>query len=247
MTEPILELREVSVTHRAQGRAVTALPPVSLRVAPGAFVVITGPSGSGKTTLLNVLGLLQSPSAGQYLLGGHDTARLGEAGHSEARLRRFGFVFQSFRLLPGRTVLQNVLLPMELLGQPGARQREERARELLNAVGLSDRLEHLPAELSGGEAQRVAIARAQANRPEVLLADEPTGNLDRNNRDAVMELLLAARDGGSTVVMVTHDPELRAVADLQLNLLARETPATPAVSSLPTPGLPTPSRTTRAP
>jgi putative ABC transport system ATP-binding protein len=185
---------------------VAALRGVDLSIKHGEFVSIVGPSGCGKTTLLNMLGMLDSPTAGTLRFRGHDLVSLGDP--ASYRAREIGFIFQSFHLLPNFTVEENVQMPM--FGLPGSpAQRRARAVELLEAVGLGHRLDHLPVKLSGGERQRAAIARSLANRPAILLADEPTGNLDSKNSAHVMDILLRLREEHRvTLVMVTHDQEL---------------------------------------
>jgi putative ABC transport system ATP-binding protein len=201
-------LRGVERTFRQGDRTVTALAGVSLEIAAGEHVAITGPSGSGKTTLLQLLGALDRPSAGELVLDGEPLAGLGDAGLTALRLRRIGFVFQQFNLIPTLTARGNVEAALDPLGLR-ARERRARAAARLEEVGLADRAGHLPSQLSGGEQQRVAIARALANEPSVVLADEPTGNLDRAAADVVADVLGSlAGEGGRTVVVVTHDPEL---------------------------------------
>ena len=202
----LIRLDAVSRRFTLGGSEVAALDRVSLRVAEGEYLAVMGPSGSGKSTLLNVLGLLDRPDEGRYWLGGEDTATLSEPALAQLRGHRIGFVFQSFLLLPTMTALENVMLPAELRGE---RDCEPRARELLAAVGLGERLHHLPPRLSGGEQQRVAIARAFMTRPSLLLADEPTGNLDSKTGEKVIELLFELnRKHGTTLVVVTHDHQL---------------------------------------
>jgi putative ABC transport system ATP-binding protein len=204
----LIELREVWKVYRMDGVEVQALRGVDLRVEPGEFVAIMGPSGSGKSTCLNVLGLLDRPTSGQYLFEGQDTARLGEVERARLRNRRIGFVFQAFNLLPRTTALENVELP---LVYAGVRDRA-RALAALRAVGLEHRARHLPTQLSGGEQQRVAIARALVLQPALVLADEPTGNLDSQTSLGIMALLQQLNRDGITVVMVTHEPDVAAFA-----------------------------------
>lgn len=198
------------LTKEYDGGHVAALRGVDLHIRRGEFVAIVGPSGCGKTTLLNMLGLLDRPTAGTLHFRGRDLAALGDP--ASYRARDIGFIFQSFHLLPNFTIEENVQIPM--FGRPGApAERRARAVELLESVGLSHRLDHLPVKLSGGERQRAAIARSLANRPSILLADEPTGNLDSKNSAHVMELLQRLRvEHDVTLVMVTHDRELAAHA-----------------------------------
>ncbi len=204
----LIELREVWKVYRMDGVEVQALRGVDLRVEPGEFVAIMGPSGSGKSTCLNVLGLLDRPTSGQYLFEGRDTARLGEVERARLRNRRIGFVFQAFNLLPRTTALENVELP---LVYAGVRDRA-RALAALRAVELEHRARHLPSQLSGGEQQRVAIARALVLQPALVLADEPTGNLDSQTSLGIMALLQQLNRDGITVVMVTHEPDVAAFA-----------------------------------
>lgn len=191
-------------TYPSGGRPLTVLRALDLEVPAEAFLAVVGPSGSGKTTLLGLLAGLDEPSAGRVLLDGVDIFALTEDGRAEFRARNVGFVFQTFHLLPTLTALENVLVPLELRGEyRGARRR---AMELLERVGLGERLHHYPAQLSGGEQQRVALARAFANRPKILFADEPTGNLDQETGRQVVEMLEELnRDARTTLVLVTHD------------------------------------------
>jgi putative ABC transport system ATP-binding protein len=191
--------------------SVHALDRVNLHVAPGEYVSVMGPSGSGKSTLLNVLGLLDRPDAGHYVLEGRDVTTLSPDEQAQVRSRRIGFVFQSFHLVPRLTAAENIALPMVLAGIP-ARERETRVQQALAGFGLADRASHRPDQLSGGQRQRVAIARATIMQPALLLADEPTGNLDRATGDEVIRLLEALNAGGVTLVMVTHDAALGARA-----------------------------------
>jgi len=212
----MIELRGVSKTVPSGTSTLTILHPLDLVVGDGQVMAITGPSGSGKSTLLGLLAGLDAPSTGQILIGGTDITGLGEDELARLRGERIGFVFQFFHLLPSLTALENVLVPMEIAG---VRQAARRARSLLDEVGLSERGGHYPSQLSGGEQQRVAIARALANDPALLLADEPTGNLDSATGHQVIELLLAVnRSRGTTLVLVTHDPELAGVAGASIAL-----------------------------
>ncbi|MFF0909668.1 ABC transporter ATP-binding protein [Microbacterium enclense] len=204
----LIELRDVTRSFPGPPE-VQALKGVNLTVDAGEYLSIVGPSGSGKSTMLNILGLLDRPTVGEYTLAGSPTSRLDENGRAAVRARRLGFVFQSFHLLPRRTVLENVMLPMLYSGAPRA-ERDTRARDALDRVGLSHRLTFLPGVLSGGERQRVAVARAIVTRPSLLLADEPTGNLDQTTTGEIMTLFEELNDDGLTLILITHD---RGVAD----------------------------------
>jgi putative ABC transport system ATP-binding protein len=212
----MIELRGVSKTVPSGAGFLTILHPLDLTIGSGRVAAITGPSGSGKSTLLGLLAGLDSPSTGSVVLDGVDITTLDEDALARLRGTRVGFVFQFFHLLPSLTALENILVPMEIAGVAGARKR---ALELLNEVGLAERGHHYPSQLSGGEQQRIAIARALANEPPILLADEPTGNLDSGTGHSIIELLLDVnRTRKTTLVLVTHDPELAAVADVSIAL-----------------------------
>jgi len=191
---------------------VRAMADVNLLVRTNEYCAIMGPSGSGKSTLMNLLGCLDTPTSGQYFLRGQEVSRLSEDELAEIRNREIGFVFQTFHLLPRSTAVRNVELPLVYSGLRAV-ERRQRARELLRLVGLEARAEHHPSELSGGERQRVAIARALANRPSLLLADEPTGNLDSRTSGEILNLLDELHDRGHTILLVTHDPEVGKRAD----------------------------------
>jgi ABC-type lipoprotein export system ATPase subunit len=201
----MIELREVRRTYRKDGQEVRALDGVSLAIGRGEFVAVTGPSGAGKSTLMNVVGLLDRPDSGTYALDGEDVATLTPDDAARVRNERIGFVFQSFHLLPRTTAVENVELPLVYADRPPPRGVGMRA---LERVGLADRASHHPGELSGGQQQRVAIARALVLEPRILLADEPTGNLDSQTSGEIMELLRSLHAGGTTVVVVTHDPSV---------------------------------------
>lgn len=204
----MIKLEGVVRTYLMGKAQVQALRGLDLGIAQGEFVAIMGPSGSGKSTLMHLIGGLDLPDAGRVLLGDLDLSRQDDDRLAELRGRRIGFVFQTFNLIPTLTALENVELPLIFQGVP-RRERRERARRLLEQVGLGKRLHHRPTELSGGEGQRVAIARALVNDPEVLLADEPTGNLDSESGAEIMELLKRLNgERGMTVIVVTHDPEI---------------------------------------
>jgi len=212
----MIELRGVSKTVQSGGRPLTILHSLDLSIPSGRFVAVVGPSGSGKSTLLGLVAGLDAPSTGQILIDGVDITRLGEDALARLRGEKIGFVFQFFHLVPSLTAFENILVPMEI-----ARRRDAvaRARRLLGEVGLSDRGHHYPSQLSGGEQQRVAIARALANDPPIVLADEPTGNLDSTTGRHIMQLLLdVRRTRNSTLVLVTHDGELASLADSRLSL-----------------------------
>lgn len=204
----LIRLDAVSRRFTLGGSEVAALDRVSLRVAEGEYLAVMGPSGSGKSTLLNVLGLLDRPDEGRYWLGGKDTATLSEPALAQLRGHRIGFVFQSFHLISRLTARENVELPLMLCGIAPA-ERHRRSQQLLGELGLENRAGHRPAELSGGQRQRVAIARAMAMAPRLILADEPTGNLDSRSGEEVITLLEGLnREQGITLVVVTHDPRL---------------------------------------
>ncbi|MEU9172093.1 ABC transporter ATP-binding protein [Streptomyces sp. NPDC048420] len=202
--EPVIEFRQVGLTYPGPP-PVPALKPCDLTVGRGEFVTVVGPSGSGKSTFLNIVGLLDSPTSGNYLLDGLDTSALRDAERTALRGRRIGFVFQSFHLLPHRSALENVALALVYNGTPRGRRRAD-ALEALERVGLGHRAASVPTRLSGGERQRVAIARALVARPSLLLCDEPTGNLDTVNARSVLALLEELHTDGMTVLVITHDP-----------------------------------------
>jgi putative ABC transport system ATP-binding protein len=212
----LIELRGVSKTVESGGRPLTILHPLDVAIPSGRFLAVVGPSGSGKSTLLGLLAGLDAPTTGQILIDGIDITTLSEDALARLRGEKIGFVFQFFHLVPSLTAFENILVPMEIAGR---RDATDRARLLLEEVGLSDRGHHYPSQLSGGEQQRVAIARALANDPSIVLADEPTGNLDSTTGRYIMDLLLAVRRSrSSTLVLVTHDAELASLADSRLTL-----------------------------
>ena len=204
---PMLEMRQVTKVYRTDLLETHALREFGLEVEKGEFVAVTGPSGSGKTTFLNVAGLLESFDTGTYRLDGEDVGRLGDDARSRVRNHKIGFIFQSFNLIPDLNVFDNVDVPLRYR-RMAATERRERITAALDLVGLGSRMKHLPSQLSGGQQQRVAIARALAGDPALLLADEPTGNLDSLMARQVMDLLEQINGMGATIIMVTHDPEL---------------------------------------
>jgi putative ABC transport system ATP-binding protein len=205
----MIELRGITKIYRMGSQSLEALKGISLTIGKGEFVSIMGPSGSGKSTLMNIIGCLDTPTAGDYTLDGARVAGLTFDQLAAVRNRKLGFVFQNFNLLPYATAWENVELPMLFDGK-GARKRRERVAELLNAIGLYDWREHRPAELSGGQQQRIALARALANDPPILLADEPTGNLDSRSGEEIMDILIKLSKEGRTIVMVTHNDHISA-------------------------------------
>jgi len=216
-TQPLIRMQEVSKVFLAEEVETHALAGVHLDIRKGEYVSIGGPSGCGKTTLLSILGLLDSPSGGSYTLNGHPVANLTAAQRATIRNREIGFIFQAFNLIGDLSVAENVELPLTYRGMPAA-ERKERVREALEKVQMGHRTRHYPSQLSGGQQQRVAVARAIAGNPSVLLADEPTGNLDSANGEAVMELLAELHAGGATLVMVTHDPRYAEYAEHSIHL-----------------------------
>jgi len=216
----VIELDDVTKIYRMGEVEVGALQGVSLRIERGEMAAIMGPSGSGKSTMMNIIGCLDVPTSGQYRLDGQDVARLGDDRLAEIRGRQIGFVFQTYNLLPRLTAQANVELPL-IYG--GARDRKRRALEALERVGLGDRASHRPTELSGGQQQRVGIARALVKEPRILLADEPTGNLDSRSSEEILALLEALnRDDGLTLIIVTHEPDIASRAGRVLSMLDGE-------------------------
>ena len=206
-SRPVVEVRSVCKTYRMGNLEVPALRGISLRILPGEFLAVMGASGSGKSTFMNLLGCLDQPTSGRYLLDADDVSRFSRDELARVRGRKIGFVFQGFNLLPRTTAIENVELPMLYQGK-GSKERRDRAAEALALVGLGDRLDHTPAQLSGGQQQRVAIARALVNRPTLLLADEPTGNLDSQTSEEVMRIFQELNDQGLTVLLVTHESDI---------------------------------------
>ena len=209
---PVIEVRELSRTYRKNGHETPVLRGVSFAIGRGEFVAITGASGSGKSTLMNILGLLDQPDGGEYRLDGQDVSHADDDARADLRNRHIGFVFQQFHLMDRVSALENVMLPL-LYAVEELADGEARARRALETVGLGHRVGHRPGELSGGEQQRVAIARALINDPALVLADEPTGNLDATNGAEILTLLRALKAQGRTIVLVTHDPAVAAQAD----------------------------------
>ncbi|TVR61660.1 MAG: ABC transporter ATP-binding protein [Spirochaetaceae bacterium] len=218
MTGPMIVFEDIEKTYTMGTEIIRALDGVSFSVEAGEFVSITGPSGSGKSTLMNVIGCLDTPNRGTYVLAGESVENLSRDQLAEVRNTRIGFVFQTFNLLPRLTAIENVEVPLVYAGVP-RRERKRRAAELLERVGLADRGKHRPTELSGGQRQRVAIARALSLDPAVLLADEPTGALDTATGHEIMELFHALHRDGATIMLVTHEPDLAEQADRVIRVL----------------------------
>jgi putative ABC transport system ATP-binding protein len=214
----MIEMDRISKVFRTDLVETHALRQFSLKVEPGEFVAITGHSGSGKTTFLNVAGLLEEFNSGRYLLDGQDVSRLSDNERSRIRNEKIGFIFQGFNLIPDLNIYDNVDAPLHYRRMPGA-ERHQRITASLERVGLTARMKHLPSQLSGGQQQRAAIARAITGDPRVILADEPTGNLDTTMSNQIMELLEAINAGGTTILMVTHNPELAQRAHRQIHIV----------------------------
>jgi len=215
---PLIQLQGIRKIFYTEEVETHALSDVDLQINRGEYVSIAGPSGGGKTTLLSILGLLDAPSEGEYLLDGESVATLSASERARVRNRQIGFVFQAFNLIGDLTVYENVELPLTYRGMSAA-ERKRRVTAALEEVGMSNRAKHYPPQLSGGQQQRVAVARAVAGDPAILLADEPTGNLDSSNGEAVMDLLQELHQTGATICMVTHDPRYAAYADRSVELL----------------------------
>lgn len=213
----IIRLEDICRIYRVGSQEVRALDGVSLSVYKNEYVAIMGPSGSGKSTLMNILGCLDSPDSGRYVLNGVDVSEMDDGGLADVRNREIGFVFQSFNLLPRYNALENVALPMVYAGVP-AGERRVKAAQALRSVGLEDRMDHRPNELSGGQRQRVALARALINNPSIILADEPTGNLDTHTSVEIMRLFDEIYRGGNTVIVVTHEEDIAAYAHRVIRL-----------------------------
>jgi len=217
MAEPLIKLDGVTKAFFTDDVETHALSGIHLEIKRGDYVAISGPSGCGKSTLLSILGLLDTPTEGTYTLNGHAVADLNLAQRARIRNREVGFIFQSFNLIGDLTVFENVELPLTYRGM-AASERKTRVTAALERVGMAHRARHLPSQLSGGQQQRVAVARALVGEPAILLADEPTGNLDSRNGEAVMELLSELHRGGATICMVTHDPRFARSADCTVQL-----------------------------
>jgi len=218
MSKWVVEAKDISKVYQMGEIEVHALRGLSINIAPGEILSIMGPSGSGKSTLMNILGCLDRPTSGEYSMNGESVATLSDDQLAEIRNRGVGFVFQSFNLLPRATALANVELPLRYAELNG-RNRKQVAKQALEAVGLGDRIRHRPNELSGGEQQRVAIARAMVNDPAIIMADEPTGNLDSKSGDEIMALLKNLnQERGTTLIVVTHDPEIAALTNRVISL-----------------------------
>lgn len=214
----VIQTRGLSKYYVLGAETVRAVRGVDLEIQQGEFVAIMGPSGSGKSTFMNLIGCLDTPTAGEYWLNGRQVSELSDDQLARVRNRDIGFVFQTFNLLPRATSLHNVELPLIYAGTP-AKERKRRAEEKLERVGLEDRMGHKPPELSGGQRQRVAIARALVNDPALLLADEPTGNLDSQTSQEIVEILRQLNHAGQTIVLVTHEPDIAAAASRQVHLM----------------------------
>jgi putative ABC transport system ATP-binding protein len=217
MADPLIRLEGIKKVFFTDEVETHALSDIHLEIGNGEYLAIAGPSGCGKTTLLSILGLLDSPTEGQYLLDGQPVAKLTAAERARVRNRQIGFIFQAFNLIGDLTVYENVELPLTYRGMPGD-ERRKRVQAALERVGMSHRMKHFPAQLSGGQQQRVAVARAVAGDPAILLADEPTGNLDSTNGEQVMELLRELHQGGATICMVTHDARYARHAERSVHL-----------------------------
>ncbi len=217
MHPPIIHLETIHKSYYIGKQAINVLKGISMDIMRNEYVALMGPSGSGKSTLMNILGCLDSASSGRYILNGHDVSKMPDGELADIRNKEIGFVFQQFNLLPRMSALENVALPLVYAGIP-KKQRLERAMEVIRQVGLEDRSRHKPNELSGGQCQRVAIARALVNHPAIILADEPTGNLDTRTSVEIMDIFNAIHAAGNTVVLVTHEEDIAAFAHRTIRL-----------------------------
>ena len=218
----MIKIKKLSKIFKTQGETITALNAIDLHIQKSDFVAIMGRSGSGKSTLLNLLGCMDKPTSGEYKLSGVDVSTLNDDELSKIRNERIGFVFQGFHLLPRLSALGNVMLPLRYAQEEVTEKGEQHAKELLIKVGLGDRINHMPNQMSGGQIQRVAIARSLINNPDILLADEPTGNLDSTISNQIIELLKDLNRSGQTIVMVTHEDEIAAHANRTIHFLDGE-------------------------
>ncbi len=218
----MIKIKKLSKIFKTQGETITALNSIDLHIQKSEFVAIMGRSGSGKSTLLNLLGCMDKPTSGEYKLSGVDVSTLNDDELSKIRNERIGFVFQGFHLLPRLSALGNVMLPLRYANEKVTDVGEQRAKELLIKVGLGDRINHMPNQMSGGQIQRVAIARSLINNPDILLADEPTGNLDSTISNQIIDLLKDLNRAGQTIVMVTHEDEIAAHANRTIHFLDGE-------------------------
>src|SRR3989442_12342611 len=244
---PVVRIEHLTKHYFLESVTVRALRGVTLTVEQGEFVALMGPSGSGKSTLLNLLGCLDRPTDGRYILGDDDVSGMEDDRLSEIRSRYLGFIFQSYNLLPQYTVVENIEVPLLYQGCRINERTRQRCIQLAELVGLGDRLDHRPMQLSGGQQQRVAIARALVNDPHVILADEPTGNLDSKTSDEIMHMLMRLNQGGKTIIMVTHENDIAAWARRVIRMRdghiesdeynRAPPPAVPAVTAVPSPGI----------
>lgn len=210
--DEIIEVKKLQKRYLMGDEVIDALKSIDLKVQKNEYLALMGPSGSGKSTLMNLIGCLDSPTSGEYILHGIDVSKMSDSELADVRNKEIGFVFQTFNLLPRMTALENVALPLVYAGVSKV-DREERARKVLLEVGLADRMTHKPNELSGGQRQRVAIARALINNPAIILADEPTGNLDSKTSEEIMNIFKEIHKRGNTIIVVTHEPDIAAFAD----------------------------------
>ena len=218
----MIKIKNLTKVFKTQGETITALNSVNLNIETSEFVAIMGRSGSGKSTLLNILGCMDKATSGEYLLANQDVSTLSDDELSKVRNGRIGFVFQGFHLLPRLSALENVMLPLRYTHQKVTEAGINRAKDLLIRVGLSDRIHHMPNQMSGGQIQRVAIARSLINQPDILLADEPTGNLDSTISEQIMSLLIELNEAGQTIVMVTHEDDIAENANRTIHFLDGE-------------------------